>query len=138
MTNAKTGLDNFFAAICPQSWKPFARTWFNVEKFVLLIGWIAQDCCHTFCMKLLINALISLKGTLRGKISSDNAFLADLSASLLPLILIWLGSQQKTISARLHNLDNFSRRMTTSGLSVFSPSSACIADKESVCITYHR
>ena len=83
-------------------------------------------------MKLLIKCLKSIKGTLKGKCSSDNASLAALSASSLPLIPIVLGSQQKTISALSHNLDNFSRRLTISGLSVFSPSSACITDKESV------
>ena len=51
-----------------------------------------QDCCYTFCINLLIDSLKSLKGTLPGKISSDNASLAALSASSLPLIPIWLGS----------------------------------------------
>ena len=41
-----------------------------------------------------MNGLKSLKGTLNGKTSSDNTSLAALSASSLPAIPKWLGSQR--------------------------------------------
>ena len=110
------------------------RSGLIVNSLLFRLAGSFQDCCHTFCINLWMNGLKSLKG----KLSSDNASLAALSASSLPLIPIWLGSQQKTISALLHNLGNFSRRLATSGLSVFSPSSACITDKESVYIMYRQ
>ena len=137
MTNAKMGQDYFFAVICTQSRKPFSKAWFNSTQFVVSIGWIIPGLLPHILYKLIDYWLKTIKRNFkRKKNSSYNASLVPLSVSSLPLIPTWVGSKQKTISALPHNLDKLSRRLTTSGLSVFSPSSAFITDKESVYIMY--